>query len=52
MKLFRHGSPGEEHPGIVIENRYYNLRGFNEDFTPQFFESDATLASCTAPLLH
>lgn len=40
MKLFRHGAPGEEHPGIVIENRYYNLRGFNEDFTPQFFESD------------
>lgn len=43
MKLFRHGEPGREKPGIVLDGKHYDLLGFFEDFTPEFFESDGLL---------
>ncbi|WP_163390733.1 fumarylacetoacetate hydrolase family protein [Enterovibrio norvegicus] len=38
MKLVRVGEPGKEQPGIELNNgRRFNVSGFGEDFTEQFF---------------
>lgn len=41
MKLIRHGSHGQEKPGIVNKNgERIDVSAFGEDFTPAFFGSD------------
>jgi 2-keto-4-pentenoate hydratase/2-oxohepta-3-ene-1,7-dioic acid hydratase in catechol pathway len=40
MKLIRHGQPNKEKPGIVINDDYYDLSAFGEDYNENFFESD------------
>ncbi len=37
MRLFRHGTPGQEKPGIFIENEHFDLSGVIEDFNESFF---------------
>lgn len=40
MKLFRFGEPGKEKPGVLIDNKHYDVSGFGEDYGEAFFESD------------
>jgi 2,4-didehydro-3-deoxy-L-rhamnonate hydrolase len=40
MKLIRFGKSGEEKPGIVIDDVYYDTSGFGEDYNENFFETD------------
>ncbi|MEZ4973731.1 MAG: fumarylacetoacetate hydrolase family protein [Cyclobacteriaceae bacterium] len=40
MKLFRFGEPGKEKPGVLIDNRHFDVSGFGEDYGEAFFESD------------
>ncbi|MGE0590706.1 MAG: fumarylacetoacetate hydrolase family protein [Cyclobacteriaceae bacterium] len=40
MKLFRFGEPGKEKPGVLIDNKHYDVSGFGEDYSEAFFESD------------
>jgi 2-keto-4-pentenoate hydratase/2-oxohepta-3-ene-1,7-dioic acid hydratase in catechol pathway len=41
MKLFRHGPPGEEKPGVLTkENEYRDTSPFGEDYDEHFFASD------------
>ena len=40
MKLIRYGQPGQELPGIQIDDKQYALPGFAEDFTQAFFASE------------
>jgi len=40
MLLIRHGQPGHEKPGIVIDGHRYDLSHFGEDFDEKFFASD------------
>lgn len=37
MKLIRFGEPGKEKPGIIINERYYDLSAFVKDFDEDFF---------------
>jgi 2,4-didehydro-3-deoxy-L-rhamnonate hydrolase len=37
MKLFRFGEPGNEKPGILIDNNYYDLSGVVNDIDEAFF---------------
>jgi 2,4-didehydro-3-deoxy-L-rhamnonate hydrolase len=39
MKLIRHGEPGREKPGIVLEGKYFDATGFGEDYGEDFFET-------------
>ncbi len=39
MKLIRFGAPGQEKPGICINDQLYDTSAFGEDYTEQFFES-------------
>src|ERR1700743_1546291 len=41
MLLIRHGAPGKEKTGIVLDGKYYDTSGFNdgEDYNEQFFET-------------
>jgi 2,4-diketo-3-deoxy-L-fuconate hydrolase len=47
MLLIRHGQPGHEKPGIVLDGYRYDLSQFGEDFDEKFFASDG-LARLTA----
>ncbi|MGI4761524.1 MAG: fumarylacetoacetate hydrolase family protein [Janthinobacterium lividum] len=47
MLLIRHGQPGHEKPGIVLDGYRYDLSPFGEDFDEKFFASDG-LARLTA----
>ena len=40
MKLIRYGQPGQELPGVIINNKQYALPGFDEDYTEAFFETE------------
>ncbi len=40
MLLIRHGQPGHEKPGIVLDGYRYDLSEFGEDFDEKFFASD------------
>src|SRR6478672_7805251 len=39
MKLIRFGKTGEEKPGIVINDVFYDASGFGEDYNENFFET-------------
>jgi 2-keto-4-pentenoate hydratase/2-oxohepta-3-ene-1,7-dioic acid hydratase in catechol pathway len=39
MRLIRYGVSGREKPGIVLEDRYYDVTGFGEDYNEDFFET-------------
>ncbi|MBS1655984.1 MAG: fumarylacetoacetate hydrolase family protein [Bacteroidetes bacterium] len=40
MKLIRFGLPGEEKPGVVLDNKFYDVSAFITDYNEDFFESD------------
>jgi 2-keto-4-pentenoate hydratase/2-oxohepta-3-ene-1,7-dioic acid hydratase in catechol pathway len=40
MLLIRHGQPGQEKPGLVLDGYRYDLSHFGEDFDEKFFASD------------
>ena len=40
MKLIRYGQPGQELPGIQLDDKQYALPGFTEDFTQAFFAGE------------
>lgn len=40
MKLIRFGNPGTEKPGILIENKRFDLSGKLKDYNEEFFGSD------------
>lgn len=37
MKLFRFGNPGEEKPGVLIENKRFDVSAFGRDYDELFF---------------
>jgi 2,4-didehydro-3-deoxy-L-rhamnonate hydrolase len=39
MKLIRHGELNREKPGVVLDDRYYDVTGFGEDYTEDFFDT-------------
>ena len=39
MKLIRYGVLNREKPGVVIDDRFYDLAGFGEDYNEEFFET-------------
>ena len=40
MKLFRFRKGGEEKPGVVIQDRFFDASAFGEDYGESFFETD------------
>lgn len=40
MKLIRFGEIGKEKPGIILNDKKYDVSAFGEDYTEQFFETD------------
>lgn len=40
MKLIRYGELNKEKPGVAIDDVYYDVSAFGEDFNEVFFESD------------
>jgi len=40
MKLIRYGKPAQEKIGINIDDKNYDLSGFNEDYDERFFENN------------
>jgi 2-keto-4-pentenoate hydratase/2-oxohepta-3-ene-1,7-dioic acid hydratase in catechol pathway len=40
MKLFRHGKPGEEKPGVLSDGEHIDVSKFNEDYDEVFFATD------------
>ena len=38
MKLIRYGAKNKEKPGVVLENEYYDVSAFGEDYNEEFFE--------------
>jgi 2,4-didehydro-3-deoxy-L-rhamnonate hydrolase len=40
MKLIRYGQPGQEKPGVIIDDVQYALNGFDSDFDQAFFGGD------------
>ena len=40
MLLIRHGQPGHEKPGLVLDGQRYDLSPFGEDYDEHFFASD------------
>jgi 2,4-didehydro-3-deoxy-L-rhamnonate hydrolase len=40
MRLIRFGEPGNEQPGIALDGKRYDTRGFGEDYTETFFATD------------
>ncbi|PJE46868.1 MAG: ureidoglycolate lyase [Sediminibacterium sp.] len=40
MKLIRFGELGKEKPGIIMNNKWYDLSAFFSDFNEAFFEQD------------
>jgi 2-keto-4-pentenoate hydratase/2-oxohepta-3-ene-1,7-dioic acid hydratase in catechol pathway len=39
MKLIRHGELNKEKPGVVLDDKFYDVSAFGEDFNEPFFES-------------
>jgi len=50
MKLIRFGHAGQEKPGIIIDDKRYDVSGFIPDYNETFFETDglAKLAAIVA----
>lgn len=40
MKLIRFGHPGQEKPGVLIDDKRYDVSGFIPDYNETFFETD------------
>jgi len=40
MKLIRFGQVNEEKPGVIIDEKYYDVSSFGEDYNERFFETD------------
>jgi 2,4-diketo-3-deoxy-L-fuconate hydrolase len=40
MKLIRYGEPGKEAPGVILEDIWYDISNFGEDYNEQFFGSN------------
>ena len=40
MKLFRFGAPGNEKPGVLVNNKMLDTSGFGEDYGETFLEND------------
>ncbi len=40
MKLIRFGEIGKEKPGVILNDKKYDVSAFGEDYTEQFFETD------------
>lgn len=40
MKLIRFGAPGKERPGVIIDERRYDVSAFVQDYDENFFEDD------------
>jgi 2-keto-4-pentenoate hydratase/2-oxohepta-3-ene-1,7-dioic acid hydratase in catechol pathway len=40
MKLIRFGEIGKEKPGVIINEKRYDVSAFGEDYNEQFFEND------------
>ncbi|GAB3577574.1 fumarylacetoacetate hydrolase family protein [Hymenobacter daeguensis] len=40
MKLIRYGQPGQEKPGVIINDRRYDVSAFGEDYNEAFFATD------------
>ena len=40
MKLIRYGTPGKEKPGVIINDQWFDVSEFFNDFDEKFFESD------------
>ena len=40
MRLIRFGEIGKELPGVQIDDKYYDVSGFGEDYNEQFFETN------------
>lgn len=40
MKLLRFGEPGQEKPGVRIQNDYFDVSAFGEDFGENFFATN------------
>jgi len=43
MKLIRFGELGKEKPGIIMNNKWYDLSGFCIDYNEAFFEQDGLI---------
>ena len=39
MKLIRHGELNKEKPGVILDDKFYDVSAFGEDYNEQFFES-------------
>lgn len=39
MRLIRFGQPGQEKPGVIINEKRYDLSGFTQDYNEDFFAS-------------
>ena len=37
MKLIRFGENGKEKPGVILNDKKYDVSAFGEDYTEQFF---------------
>lgn len=40
LTLFRHGVPGSEQPGAIVDGRKLDVSGFGEDYAEAFFATD------------
>ena len=40
MKLIRYGQPGQEKPGILLNDQRYDVSEFGQDYTEDFFATD------------
>ncbi|MBC6611286.1 fumarylacetoacetate hydrolase family protein [Hymenobacter sp. BT507] len=40
MKLIRHGQPGHEKPGIILNEQKYDVSAFGEDYNEAFFANN------------
>ncbi len=40
MKLIRFGLPGEEKPGVIINENYFDVSSYIKDYDEQFFADD------------
>jgi len=43
MKLIRYGDPGIEKPGVIINDAWYDVSGFVNDYDEKFFENDGLI---------
>ena len=40
MKLIRFGETGKEKPGVILDEGYYDVSAFTEDYNERFFEEE------------